>query len=68
MSEWISVKDRLPEKIGYYLCYLDNDTIKVCKFTCGIRNDSLYWRWDNQNWTAVTHWMQLPEPPKEESK
>ena len=64
MSKWISVKDRLPEKIGYYICCLDNGTIKVCKWIYGIRNGM----WDNPNWTTVTHWMPLPEPPKEDGK
>lgn len=77
LSEWISVKDRLPDISGYYLC-------KVCAFVRPIRimgyqpRDTMWFKDRNQwyvdtdhgedyayNW-FVEYWMPLPEPPKEE--
>ena len=70
MEEWISVKDRLPEESGLYLTYGDiefvpdhNDqpnTYKGIKIRVFLREyHNLEWDW------RVTHWMPLPEPPKE---
>ena len=73
MSEWISVKDQLP----------DNSDLKVIRYSrregghLGIAL-SHYWHpqnmndgvfmWDfefgNTQGTKVTHWMPLPEAPK----
>lgn len=64
MNEWISVKERLPDRFEYVLVY--------CK---GLRRDifvSYGYRYDDTGWyvdgiytTVVTHWMPLPEPPEE---
>jgi hypothetical protein len=58
-SEWISVKDKLPESDGFYLAwYTFNDGRHACDIfyynCCGSSMSS-----------AITHWMTLPEPPKE---
>lgn len=49
--EWIGVKDRLPEKDGWHLVFAPG-------------------YWGNRRIYGiggmVTHWMPLPEPPKEE--
>lgn len=59
MSEWISVKDRLPEKKGIYV---------VLSKTCNIvYYDCLNWTgeaWECAFGSKVTHWMPLPEPPE----
>ena len=62
MSEWISVKDRLPEPFKDCLVYDD----------LGIGGGSWYpiggwilWGSDEDN-APVTHWMSLPEPPEAE--
>lgn len=66
-GEWISVNDRLPEENKSVLgWYKDNPfsgyTVEVVS-------------WNGKGWvfvyaqryvTNVTHWMPLPEPPKEE--
>ena len=65
MPEWISVKDRLPE----------NGKMAICK------TDWFYeiCQWDawSEVWFSpthihkkdyVTHWMPLPEPPKEDAE
>ena len=72
MSEWISVKDRLPE-LGDYsvLAYWGHggiDMVHVADYfkdiTAGVDHQG------NQRFTkwyltsGVTHWMPLPEPPK----
>ena len=57
---WISVKDRLPEEDGLYNVY--------CK------DGSMAHAWFEDKWFIdhcecgdgyITHWMPLPEPPKE---
>lgn len=57
--EWISVKDRLP-KNGKYLVLSGFTT----DYEVGITT-SYY---ENGEWGigSLTHWMPLPEPPKEE--
>jgi uncharacterized protein DUF551 len=57
--QWISVKDRLPEKEKKVLVYA-----KYFETT----QDSLtkYGDWlDSDPQANITHWMPLPEPPKE---
>ncbi len=78
MSDWISVKDRLPERVGLE----DDETeyVLVCesfeyyggggKYVSICGYEKYGWsEWDNfGNVRAerITHWMPLPEPPKEE--
>lgn len=61
---WISVKDRLPERNGIYLAY-DGEYISTVEYEKG-RPDS-EWTDDYEGYLdlLVTHWMPLPEPPKE---
>lgn len=69
MSEWISVKDKLPDKGDQVLCYGEEPN--------NIHDDGLPFKtgiYDGKNWISdhfcessyieVTHWMPLPEPPK----
>lgn len=64
---WISVEDRLPPTRGYYL---------VCTYTAYYRTqciskvffDGKLWGSVRKRYTNITHWMPLPEPPKEEAK
>lgn len=56
MSEWISVKDRLPEKDEYVLCF--------CNIGDGFQAIFHYGKERKFNGTAVTHWMPLPKPPE----
>jgi hypothetical protein len=68
MSEWISVKDRLPEADGIYLVYIvannepKNKSIITLYYT-NLSKRFVYY--DNDNIFTVTHWCYLPEPPKE---
>jgi len=63
---WISVEERLPEKSGHYLAVMNGKTGEAY-----YGHESHIWldpceEWEN--WTRfVTHWMPLPQPPKEET-
>ena len=73
--EWISVKDKLPDRDGEYLCvwrdfadrYLvvnfanDLNKIHANNFT---EAEPGWYLYDNYQTTRVTHWMPLPELPK----
>ena len=63
MGEWISVKDRLPEKIGEYLVVYESCYVRESSY---IRISLFYEGHFNFKFGTVTHWMPLPEPPKEE--
>lgn len=74
MSEWISVKDRLPDECDNLVLAIANG--KPCR---NITLEDAYvlasyvpnegWiidEWPMWEEAEVTHWMPLPEPPKEE--
>lgn len=85
VPQWISVKERMPEKKDSYLVVKDlfGDKIEtICGFTKNLRDvsfvdfdgntnpgwydyDSEYGYFEVNN---VTHWMPLPEAPKEEEQ
>lgn len=62
VQEWISVKDRLPEKDGDYLIYA-TVPFNGRKFMA-----VMHYEEDAHLpiWSDTTHWMPLPEPPKGE--
>jgi hypothetical protein len=61
MSEWIDVKDRLPDEVDSYLVYRpDSDPPYVTSL------------WEEGEWwpergdvalDGITHWMLIPDPP-----
>ena len=58
--QWISVKDRLPDE-GKYVLVWESQGFAYCdEMICGI------WNIGANNGAIITHWMPLPEPPKEE--
>jgi hypothetical protein len=82
MAEWISVKDRLPEENGRYLCNIPiyEGYQEVLDFATNLeavddydfyhQNHAGFYDYDHE-WgyvevPAITHWMPLPEPPKGE--
>ena len=84
MAEWISVKDKLPNKDEQYLCcYIgtlsDKPRISIFSFAKNLRKVDKYdfynksgagWydydsEWGHCEIDNVTHWMPLPELPKE---
>jgi hypothetical protein len=58
MNKWISIKERTPLYPGRYLttCKIEDQQL-VC---------ILYFDGDTFYEEEVTHWMPLPEPPKED--
>ena len=79
MSQWISVRDRLPEIneeviVALPFVFEDEDgptNYKACRITTArLVPDSEGAKWSihtENGWiTKVTHWMPLPAPPKEE--
>jgi hypothetical protein len=72
---WISVKDRLPESGTVCLTYSPKGRMRVAKafLPSTLPNSSYdpmecwwYLSGCGGRFVAVTHWMPLPEPPKEE--
>ena len=63
--KWIPVSERFPEPWRWFLCYCEAGNIEM------LRYDDLMDEWDSININRaynkdyVTHWMPLPEPPKE---
>ena len=62
-SEWISVKDRLPDT---------EMTVLVCNergeiFSSWASDVDVFWFYLEEDDNRVTHWQQLPEPPAEQS-
>ena len=77
MAEWISVKDRLPSREGlmddekeYVLVSLRWTDGYQAVSICGYEKDG----WSKRDgfglmrddYKHITHWMPLPEPPKED--
>lgn len=64
VQRWIPVTERLPEKWGEYLVMIEGDKVPT----------TLYYEWADKYWFdfpngrkfVATHWMPMPEPPKEE--
>lgn len=69
VPRWIPVTERLPEAGKRVLCYCRANIYEVMKMrTDGdwVHNDQVY---DSTYMGKfVTHWMPLPEPPKEETE
>lgn len=68
-SEWISVKDRLPEEDDIYLVYIVANNMPKNKSMNTLYYTNLTKRfvyYDNDNLFTVTHWMSLPQPPEKE--
>ena len=65
IPQWISVKDRMPEKHGWYLVarkktYPTDSGMQVCFFCHG--------RFMVDKKIKITHWKPLPEYPESEEK
>lgn len=59
--DWISVKDRLPDEAEFVLVWGSHAMPWLVQIIEGQFTDV-----EDGEWlTGVTHWMPLPEPPKE---
>ena len=68
MNEWISVKDRLPDNTNVVLVYdlRISRGINVPKIRFGFYFGNTWHRSEGTGWKIdVSHWMPLPNPPKE---
>ena len=61
MTVWIPVTERLPER-GQEVIVASYRMIKPVVFT------TIFWSKEHDNWYGITHWMPLPELPKEKGK
>ena len=71
-QRWVPVTERLPkEEAEIYWCYTNMGIMCECRWTnnrWGL-GESDRWGWnimDVPQYQKVTHWMPLPQPPKEE--
>lgn len=72
--EWIGVKDKLPDKDGWYLVYAPRYCGRNCiikgyaysNFKCNYKEHWGIERGVSNGWAGiVTHWSPLPKPPNE---
>jgi hypothetical protein len=68
VNGWISVKDRLPEQDMQILAWSGGlgDIPPFCTGGYELWNWSIKFSPNDCRLTGITHWMPLPEPPKEE--
>lgn len=68
VDAWISVEDRLPEiNVDVNICDSKNNVSTGCLSSRTTRERRLLWSTRHRgSKTDITHWMPLPEPPKEE--
>lgn len=64
---WISVEDRLPDEGEYVLATRLSLSGKMMAVSFWFRDDRNKAHWGGENELLVTHWMPLPQPPKEET-
>ena len=69
VQEWVDVKDRLPEAGGYVVCIAKrNPFSRFMPMVARIEKNGWVNPITEQYISEVTHWMPLPEPPKEVQK
>ena len=61
-GKWISVEDRLPEEGQSVIVHYLDGWMPIAH----LLNGKWYQSGGETSWLSVTHWMPLPEPPKEE--
>ena len=72
VNEWISVKDRLPDKNGEYLCRWINKDVSNADYESTYGSFGYwfnFWEDEYKDWISydgITHWMPLPQKPKGE--
>lgn len=66
--KWISAEDRLPEKSGEYIIYLNTPVVRMTStafwsFDVWVGRDTKA-MYDNEIQEYLTHWMPLPDRPE----
>ena len=71
---WIPVTERLPEDCTpVQVCYIGYYSKKIASDMLACRYNRVWCYWDGEPCSyypckvEITHWMPLPEPPKEET-
>lgn len=72
-SRWVPVTERLPKKEGWYQVFTSPDkghkSINKARYSLepewSVNAGKGRWNGSGGTWTNVTHWMPLPEAPKE---
>jgi hypothetical protein len=64
VQEWISVKDRLPDKHDRYLCNVKAFSFPDLRYFAILKYDDGGFIEGKIYTDDVTHWMPLPQPPK----
>ena len=64
--KWVPVTERVPEEYGKYLCNVKSGAFRGCSYRKIMWHDQYGFRDGCIYDEGVTHWMPLPEPPKEE--
>ena len=68
-DKWIPVTERLPEEDADVLCYRGNHIgalIDVYTYKGDGKWEDSYGYWNYTDIEGITHWMPLPEAPKED--
>lgn len=69
IQKWIPVTERLPEKAADYLCRCTVNDFDDMPFYMVLRyivyDKNPHFQHETKGGMKVTHWMPLPEPPKE---
>jgi hypothetical protein len=65
---WISVKDRLPEKDGWYFTCVEISGIPQCVGLSHFETYSGQWDDDDDSIELVDYWMPIPKLPNQEEK
>jgi len=60
--KWISVKERLPDKMGGYIVV--NAKYGVVKHGYWHHGVQRFTTYNDDELTDITHWMPLPDPPE----
>ena len=67
VQEWISVNDELPKVGGYVVCIAkENPFSRFMPMVARIEKNGWVNPMTEQYISEVTHWMQMPNPPKGE--
>jgi uncharacterized protein YaeQ len=65
LNNWISVRTRLPDRNTNVLAWIKCGTSEYVFIETASGDPSECSGWKHYNKDQVTHWMPLPEPPKE---